>query len=697
MRILFLSHYFPPEGNAPASRVYELAKRWVAAGHAVQVITGVPNVPNGVVYEGYRNKLKQTEYMDGIQVTRVWTHIAPNRGTVRRTLNYLSYFVNALLIGCLVRRPDVVIATSPQFFCGWAGAVLAKIRRLPFILEIRDIWPASIVAVGAMRENLPVHFLQGLERNMYALADHIVTVGECYSEALRDRGVPSGKISVVMNGVDPEVFRPQSPDSDLKRQLGLNHEFVCSYLGTVGMACGLDVVLRAARLLEQRRRGDIHFLIVGDGAARGELQTQADQMRLANVTFTGLQPKAMIPKYLSITDACLIHLRHSEVFERVMPSKIFEAAGMAKPVIIGVRGFARQFVLNAGAGLAVEPENEQELMDAALRLADDPDLCRTCGESGFLHVTTYYTRDRLAEEYLGVIERIAGPTTEVMSGEAVAPLDGDRPSVVQSFGKWGSGRYARRFSLWFSGHDNRTAGRAGPITEKKGHPRPALAAIAASVLMLLCSWAYRVMAAQLGTPLPVTPIAREALDTLPLQIGAWTGQDVPLDQEIVRRTDTDAHLNRRYSRGGLETVSLYVGSGVRTRDLIPHRPEVCYILAGWTRTGHRPQEVALRDNTRLPCTLFEFSRGVLNRTRLTVLHYYLVDGQYCRDLSEWRYRYWQVGSVTQVQIVIASENLTTEAAAKVVSGFAVDSAPRIRELLDRAENDRQAVITASSP
>jgi len=152
IRILFLSHYFPPEGNAPASRVYEMAKRWVAAGHKVEVITGVPNVPSGIIYKGYKNRLRQIEFIDGIRVTRVWTYIAANRGKIKRVINYLSYMASAVVAGLFVRKPDVVIATSPQFFCGWAGVFLARIRRVPFVLEIRDIWPSSIVAVGAMRQ-----------------------------------------------------------------------------------------------------------------------------------------------------------------------------------------------------------------------------------------------------------------------------------------------------------------------------------------------------------------------------------------------------------------------------------------------------------------------------------------------------------------------------------------------------------------
>jgi len=420
MKVLFLSHYFPPEGNAPASRVHALAKRWVAAGHEVHVVTGAPNAPNGVVYDGYRNRLCRTEVADGIRVTRVWTFMAANRGKVRRVLNYLSFFVSALLAGLFVRRPDVVIATSPQFFCGWAGVWVARLRRLPFILEVRDIWPASIVAVGAMRRNRLVAFLQYLERRMYARADHIVTVGDCYKDAILQRGVPAEKITVIMNAVDTDIFRPRQPDTELKRQLGLNGEFVCAYVGTIGMACGLDVVLRAAERLRRMQRTDIRFVLVGDGAVRTQLQAEADRMGLTNVTFTGLQPKARIPAYLSVADTCLVHLRKSELFEAVMPSKIFEAAGMAKPIIIGVRGFAQRFVLDAGAGLAVEPENENELVDALVQLADSPSRGAAYGDCGHQYVTSYYTRDILADRYLRLIHRIAGqPQVEMLPATAV--------------------------------------------------------------------------------------------------------------------------------------------------------------------------------------------------------------------------------------------------------------------------------------
>lgn len=409
MRILFLSHYFPPEGNAPATRVFEMCRRWVRAGHHVTVITCAPNVPNGKVYAGYRNRLRQREDVEGIEVIRVWTYLAPNKGKVRRIVNYLSYFVCASFAGLFVQRPDVVIATSPQFFCGWAGVIVSRLRRLPFILEIRDIWPESIVTVGAMKKSRMVMFLERLERRLYASARHIVTVGEGYRRQLEARGVQPARISVITNGVDRTAPAPSQRDGPLLDRLGLKDGFVCSYIGTIGMASGLDVVLRAARNLKTSRRGDIRFLLVGDGAVRAELERVAKAEQLDNVIFAGLQSRTRLNAFFSISDACLVHLRKKELFETVLPSKLLEAMAMAKAVVLGVKGSAAELIRESGAGICIEPENENELIAAIERLAADRALAESMGASGRCYVLKHFDLDVLARNYLTVVEQTAKP------------------------------------------------------------------------------------------------------------------------------------------------------------------------------------------------------------------------------------------------------------------------------------------------
>ena len=430
--ILFLTHYFPPEGNAPASRVYSMAKRWVKSGHRVTVITCAPNVPNGIIYDGYRNRLSQRETIDGIEVIRVWTFIAANRGVIKRSINYLSYLVSATLRAIFVRRPDLVIATSPQFFCGLAGVFVSRLKRVPLLLEIRDIWPASIIAVGAIgtkeqRQNsLAIRFLERLERWLYRAARHIVTVGPGYRDELLKRDVPAQKVSIIPNGVNTDLYRPCNGDSGVIRDRhGISHDaFVVSYIGTIGLASSLDVVLRAA---QQLKRGsvegleDVRFLIVGDGACRAELERQARAQDLDNVLFAGRRPKEEMPSYLASTDVCLVHLARRPLFRTVLPSKIFEAAAMRRPIILGVEGSTADLVREADAGLCIEPENEQQLIDAIRTLHGDRALRERLAASGFEYFVTHYNLGELAQRYLDVIDQaVTGSPVEATETGAVS-------------------------------------------------------------------------------------------------------------------------------------------------------------------------------------------------------------------------------------------------------------------------------------
>ncbi|MFC1634950.1 glycosyltransferase family 4 protein [Planctomycetota bacterium] len=410
MRILFFTHYFPPEANAPANRVYELCKRWVKNGDEVHVITGVPNVPTGTVYEGYKNRLVQAEAMDGIQTTRIWTYLAANRGKIKRILNYVSYMFSASIAGMFVPKPDIIIATSPQFFCGWAGVFTSRARRVPFILEVRDLWPDSIIAVGALRNKLLLRILKWLEGKMYAAAREIVTVGEGYEEELIRKEVQAAKISIVPNGIDREVFYPRYPEEKIREECGLSHEFVCSYVGTIGMASGLEVVLRTARLLKDRQRHNIKFLLVGAGAVVDELEHEAHRQNLDNIVFLGRKDRRLIPGILSISNACLVHLKKAQIFETVLPSKIFEAAAMAKPIICGVEGHAADLVRRTNAGICIEPENAEQLFSALVKLADNPKLCDTLGQAGHEYVMEHHDRDVIAKDYQNVIIRTCNRT-----------------------------------------------------------------------------------------------------------------------------------------------------------------------------------------------------------------------------------------------------------------------------------------------
>ncbi len=379
-------------------------------GTQVTVVTCVPNVPNGVPYAGYRNSIRnQHEVVDGIEVVRVWTYLAPNAGVLKRIINYLTYMFSAIWAGLFVRRPDVIIATSPQFFCGWAGVVVQWIRRVPFVLEIRDIWPESITAVGAMRKGMATRLLEWLERKMYLAADHIVAVGNGYRDNVCSKVPVSDRISVIYNGVDGEAFEPSSRDEQLISSCGQTGRFICSYVGTIGMAHGLETVLNAAEILRSRGRTDIGFLLVGDGARRAPLEEECRARGLDDlVFFTGRLDKSEMPRVLASSDVLLVHLRSCDLFETVIPSKIFEAMAMERPIIMGVRGESAEIVRDSGAGIDMEPGNAESLVESVVRLRDDLELYQRLSRSGRDFVLSKFSRDAFAQRYLELLTDVVG-------------------------------------------------------------------------------------------------------------------------------------------------------------------------------------------------------------------------------------------------------------------------------------------------
>ncbi|MGY6519752.1 MAG: glycosyltransferase family 4 protein [Lysobacteraceae bacterium] len=404
VRILFLSDNFPPEGNAPATRLWEHATRWVRAGHEVTVITCAPNFPEGRLFEGYRNRWRQVETMDGIRVVRVKTYITANEGFLKRTLDYLSFMVMGFLMGLFERRPDVVVATSPQFFCAIGGWALSVARWRPFVFELRDLWPASIMAVGAMRKSVLIRVLERIELFLYRRAKAIVSVTESFREDLVSRGVPREKIHVVINGVDLDRYEPRARDSGLEREFGLQGKFVAGYMGTHGMAHALPKVLEAAERL--RSRTDIAFFFAGSGAERGTVERIVRERGLTNVRLIPRQPKERMPALWSVCDVSIVPLRDTPVFGTVIPSKIFESMGMGVPILMSLpEGEATGIVRESGSGVCVAPEDPVAMADAIAMLADDPErvdrLRRTAREAA-----PRYSRDRLAAEMIGVLEAL---------------------------------------------------------------------------------------------------------------------------------------------------------------------------------------------------------------------------------------------------------------------------------------------------
>ena len=404
MRILFLTHYFPPEVNAPASRTFEHAQVWIKDGHEVEVITNVPHHPQGKIYPGYRNGLCQSDEIKGIEIRRVLGFITPNRGKIRRTINYGLYMIMTVLVSPFVKRPDVVVSTTPQFFAGLAGFFVSRIKRVPWVLEVRDLWPQSIVTVGAMqKKSRRLAMLEWVERFCYRHADHVVSVTDSFTQRIVERGGHPDRVSVVKNGVDLNFFNPDRNASELAREWGIEGKFVASYVGTHGLAHGLETVLEAADLM--REREDIVFLLIGDGAQKTELLEKKAAMKVDNVLMLDQQPKYRMPEIWSLTDASMVLLRDAPLFHEVIPSKIFESMAMKRPIILGVQGECEGIVTDAGAGICIQPQSAEELAAAVIRLADDRELGATIGESASQFVAQHFNRVDLARQFEAVMRR----------------------------------------------------------------------------------------------------------------------------------------------------------------------------------------------------------------------------------------------------------------------------------------------------
>lgn len=407
MHILFLSDNFPPETNAPATRLYEHARYWLQAGHQVTVITCAPNFPTGIVFSGYKNRWYGVETMSGIRVIRVKTYITSNEGFLKRTLDYISFMPGAVIAGLFQRRPDVIVATSPQFFAAVGAWILAALRRKPFVFELRDLWPASIVAVGAMQDSWLIRSLECLEKFLYRRATRIVSVTQTFKKNLIRRGIPGDKIDIVINGADLQHYSPRPKDKQLLADYDLQNKFVVGYLGTCGMAHALERVLEAAEQLQnssETNASQIVFLFVGGGANWENLQTMVRQKKLNNVRMVSNQPKDRVPGFWSLCDLALIHLRDTPVFASVIPSKLFEAMAMGLPILMALpKGEATAMVDNLSVGVVVPPEQPTLLAQTVVELAQQNQRMSEFRQTSAA-AARQFSRDRQAANMLSSLQ-----------------------------------------------------------------------------------------------------------------------------------------------------------------------------------------------------------------------------------------------------------------------------------------------------
>ena len=404
MRIAYLCQYFPPEIGAPAARVSEMSQAWADQGHDVTVITGLPNHPTGEIPAAYRGIRFRREQVGKVHVWRNWLYATPNEGFVKKTISHISFMVSSAVLSTpRLSGFDVIIVSSPTFFSVMTAWFMSRVRRVPFIFEVRDLWPGIFVELGVLRNRALIRLLEGLEMFLYRASARVVVVTESFADILRARGVPSAKLATITNGVDADFFSPADPDNALRRRHGLQEQFVVLYIGAHGISHALSRILDAAAAT---RDEGIQWVFVGEGADKAKLLARAKEMGLTNVTFAPGQPKELMPAWYAASDAALVPLRNIPLFESFIPSKMFEIMACARPIIGSVRGEARRILDASGGAITVEPEDAPAIAAAARRLKADPQLRKGMGDSGRRFVMANFDRVELARRYAVLLESV---------------------------------------------------------------------------------------------------------------------------------------------------------------------------------------------------------------------------------------------------------------------------------------------------
>lgn len=403
-KIIIVSQYFPPETGAASSRMGDLTKQLSLDNYEVTVLTEIPNYPEGKITKGYSLRLLKREKIGTVQVFRSFVLPTKRRNFLERAIFFVSFFLGTLINSFRLPAADIVMGTSPSPLTALSAWFIARIKGAKFVLDIRDLWPASIISLTHMKSGLVVFVLKKLEKFLYNRADLISLAVPGFREHISGVADKPKNYIDLLNGAPDEFFEVEESNILIEGLPNLDDKFVVFFSGNHGIAQAADTLIKAAETLKES--DNIHFLFVGNGICKPAMIKMSKDSGLTNTTFLGSQPRKNMPHIIGMASICVVPLRRLPIFEHAMPSKMFEYMARGKPIILSVLGEAKALLEESGGGICIEPENHKALADAILTLYENSEMVSRLGKDGKEFVRNNYRKSVIIENFSKTLKEV---------------------------------------------------------------------------------------------------------------------------------------------------------------------------------------------------------------------------------------------------------------------------------------------------
>jgi glycosyltransferase involved in cell wall biosynthesis len=403
MKILLINQAFVSPNEPGHTRHFEMAQYLHRCGHELVIVASDLNYQTGQrTIE--RSGLFAEQIIDGVRILRAYIYPALHHSYFWRIISFFSFMFSSVWAALTVKDADLIMGTTPPIFQAVSAWLVALIRRKPFLLEVRDLWPEFGVGMGVLKNPFLISLARGLENFLYARATHILVNSPAYREYMLGKGVPEEKVTYIPYGTDIDMFNADVDGSSIRKKLGLEDKFVVLYAGALGQANDIDTVLRAAKRLNDERR--IRILLFGDGKERARLQTESERMKLTNLIFAGVCPKKEMPLVIAAADVCLAILQDIPMFRTTYPNKVFDYMASARATVLVIDGVVREVIESSGGGVFVQPGDDEQLAKTILELSKDAGHVKQMGLNARAYLVEHLDRRDKLKETVQLLESL---------------------------------------------------------------------------------------------------------------------------------------------------------------------------------------------------------------------------------------------------------------------------------------------------